>query len=617
MAGKGTPVPFTAEPIVELLSVGPFGGLDATTLPYYVADTNATAMVNVVPNRQYAGYVTAQGRVPFPLSPVLSSTPTGLTKFMVSTAPVAYLATTASTVPGTAMQIQQFLATGGPPTSLATPVPLTQSPGKFVPYGQWMFFSDGIDTPLKIDQNVNVTYWQPKAPATPPTVSAGLGTNLTGTYYYSITFGNPVLETSQGATSNPITLNAQSAALSNVPTSSDPQVTQRNVYRLGGTLAQWRLVGIINDNVTTTFNDNTADSFITGQLLIVSRDPPDNFSYLESHKERIWGFGIPNTDANQLWYSNYEEPWGFNAAQQVFEVGNNQNGDYAQGLASIGSLLVLFKNYTTWVVYGDTPNDFLIRKLFDIGCIAPLSIAKAYGMVFWLSEQGVYVFSGAQPTNISDGNVQQGSLKGILDAMTTTDFQAAAGFVFDRTYFLSFPTKGQTYGYDMRQQTWYPLGFATPLPLYILENREVTAASLTVPGQIDSWFAAETDYGNPITAAYQSKISDSGALYAKKTYRYICVEAPIQPGASCTVTLITDPGSTPGIPQGVYQKTFDLSQHPSTHIASIPNTLPGSSTSVNSGYAAQLVVSTSSSQETFIEKVSLFGWVKREYAQHG
>ena len=46
-----------------LLSVGPFQGLDATTSPYYVAPNNAVSTQNVAVNRNYASYVTAQGRV--------------------------------------------------------------------------------------------------------------------------------------------------------------------------------------------------------------------------------------------------------------------------------------------------------------------------------------------------------------------------------------------------------------------------------------------------------------------------------------------------------------------------------------------------------------------------
>src|ERR1700686_3878715 len=54
----------------ELLAVGPFGGLDTTTEPYFVSPNNFVAGQNFVPNFGFGGFVTAQGRMPFLASPL-------------------------------------------------------------------------------------------------------------------------------------------------------------------------------------------------------------------------------------------------------------------------------------------------------------------------------------------------------------------------------------------------------------------------------------------------------------------------------------------------------------------------------------------------------------------
>lgn len=47
---------------VEMISLGPFGGIDTTTAPYYVAPGNFVAGQNFVPNSNYGGYITVRGR---------------------------------------------------------------------------------------------------------------------------------------------------------------------------------------------------------------------------------------------------------------------------------------------------------------------------------------------------------------------------------------------------------------------------------------------------------------------------------------------------------------------------------------------------------------------------
>jgi hypothetical protein len=620
----------------ELLAIGPFGGIDLTTSIFYVKAPNFINMLNVVPNRQYVGYSSVQGR-----SNLFLNLPTAITQ----NNPTGYPAITLlSASDGWSIAaIWQFNGTFAPwfsqpqqvyiicyncagtgaiaENSIALAVwapqtpamPLTQIYGPSTPYSlaafmysaapqnQFLFvggirtFQDGTSNnqpqttaqPLKISTtNMVVSEWGIPAPTTAfgyaaPTVAlAGAGT-LSGQYNYCVTFSTAYQETSQGQISATITAANQQVALTAIPVSADAQVTGRNIYRIGGSLTQWQLVETINDNTTTSYTDNLADAAVIGQTLVYNRDVPPGFFTVFQHKERIWGFGYA-AQPSDLWYSNYNEPWGFNNGATnpgVLFCGRNTNNDEGVAGCSIGSVAVLFKRKSTWAVYGDSPSDFLVRKLFDIGCIAPRSVCASYGVVFWLSRQGAYIFDGNTPTNISDGNPEQGSIKGFLsNPLYNNDIIQATGFVFDRIYYLSFPTLGYTFGYDIRSGTWHQLGWASSTCNVYSDPENAPYAVLAgrpgAPYAVDQWFAAETDLTTPITNYVTTGVSDSGAPQATKTYRYAYIEGPVQPGVTAEMQILIDPfdivsGATNGRTQS-FTQTVDMSQGPTRHWFSLP-----------------------------------------------
>lgn len=731
--------------VQELLAVGPFLGIDASTSKYFLDQFHANDSIAVVPNRAFRGYVTARGRA-HALSAAYASQLYGLTKFQRASLPDLYVAAVNSGGAGV-LQTSQL---GGTPSTLSLPISLGQSlETSFVPYQQWLFETDGVDTPLKIDTNLNVTQWQIKPPVISPTIQSfdgpgsdsapdpnlqfvtgtspgtavhvvetfvingiesnqqpfagvltpsttqqvqvvspvqsnysdlagvtgvsfnvyastnvngpfylqnttpiALGTNFTipgtlltttkqspgtwtgnlrGTYYYLVTFANGFQESSGGPVSagvfitnnvndinpNGGVINPGPALLTNIPVSPDPQCTGRNVYRFGGTMQEIMLVGTINDNTTTTWVDNTADSAVTGQTLVQHRDPPQPFYAIAAHKGRVWGFGYNGTAVGEpstiqgtsdLWYTNYEEPWAFNNVSQVIPIGRNTGGDIAVELKDLGSLLCCLKSKSFWVVYGDTPQDFVQRQLEPIGCGSKKSVVAAYGRLFWLSDEGaVYMFDGLNFTNISDNRSTgaNSSIKVILDGFTKTDFAAAAGAAYDNTYLISFPTQSITFMYDIPTGQWFKLPWAFDRATFDLENQNEIQASEVGSGTLDTWFAAETDLGSAITSSYVSRQTDSGSPQATKRYRYAVVLAPVQTGATATVT--TTVYAVNG--QIVNTKTVDLSTGGRSHRLSLPPNMVGSE--------VQITLAVTSSVETQIHRASILGWIERQLTSQG
>src|SRR5690348_5899050 len=101
------------------------------------------------------------------------------------------------------------------------------------------------DVTLRGLTNKNSTTWVPvTAPAAKPTLALGGAGNVTGSFYYWVSFVTALGETeeptghdfanydmSAAMVAGPITASSQQVNLTNIPVSTDPRVTGRNIYR--------------------------------------------------------------------------------------------------------------------------------------------------------------------------------------------------------------------------------------------------------------------------------------------------------------------------------------------------------------------------------------------------
>jgi hypothetical protein len=618
-----------------LLQLGPMGGVDSSTDPFELDEESRPinlhypSMSNFTPDRVYKSFTTTRGRTNFlgsnlPLTKVLAIT----RYFSRLSTPTWYLA--AGYDNANNFKVFKFQPAGVPVQiySVAGTANHSLATANFVLYRGHLYLSwvddpsnAGVGQALKFDGALNVTKWQilgPTGAGITPLVFHVAG-NLNGLYYYRYSYSNAVQESSpcQPAPTGGLQIANEQAQITLVA-SADPQVTTINVYRQGGSLSSWILVGT-TANVNGNFVDNMADNAVNGQTLVTHRDPPPLMGPMDVWKERVWGFfsqvgdegGSVETLVNPsvLWCSNQYEPWGWNNVDQVFPVNLNPGaqfnasgltafvGDYGIGVAAVSGMLVLFKSKGTYALIGDSLSDFVIQPLFELGCASGQSITKGGGLVFWCTpSQGIFSFDGSNaPNEISKG------IQTFLDSLTLADLRATVGFFARRTFFLSFPNQGVTYGYYLPTQQWYPVGFATDAVYTDVENQnEVTAAGPN-SGVVGGWFTAETDLGSSIVSTLTSKIEDSGNPEFAKDYNFLLVEAPVQTG-TLSITITPDPGSAGG--PAPTTLNVDLSLGP-RQLRSLDSTMVGTS--------VQLSLSMTSSAKTTISKVRLYGTIKREF----
>jgi hypothetical protein len=370
-----------------------------------------------------------------------------------------------------------------------------------------------------------------------------------------------------------------------------------------------------------SYIDHLPDTQITGnQQLILNNDVPptgpvdgvyENLgnSSIESFQDRlcvlarVQNAGTNNLPQTQLWYSRPGLPWSFDGVFQVLLVGSENTtpvidtsalpfylpsyyGDQPSGLAKVGSYLMVFKTLSTWLITGTDETNFTALPQFaDIGLIAPASLTKASGMVFWLSAQGAYSFDGANLVYLSR------NIYNYFEQIGPGTMTKGVGFYGDLTWFLSFPSEdaanGPTFAYAIPTKEWTTVPYAVTAATFDPSAGNATAGYQSFKfnqivgarynsNAIDYWLSDRVqDLGVPAQVTWFGQIMDSGRPESQKDYQFIQIYAPKQNNIAVItlhidtnedVSITTDFANSP--PPVVV--TFDLSIGPSTKTQRIP-----------------------------------------------
>ena len=160
------------------------------------------------------------------------------------------------------------------------------------------------------------------------------------------------------------------------------------------------------------------------------------------HKNRLWIAGVTG-QLSTLFYSQLIDPPNFGiVATDNMEYLSQNDGDYITGLWSMEDILLVFKRYSVWGLYGTAPSNWVIRCIdAHIGCLYQSSIASYKGYPTWLSREGIMQFDGVKLNNISGGidNFVKGLnqleiKKQILTDTNQEDFRAGTEFIAVDTF---------------------------------------------------------------------------------------------------------------------------------------------------------------------------------------
>jgi len=211
---------------------------------------------------------------------------------------------------------------------------------------------------------------------------------LTGTYQYIMTYYNSTkgIESQSTPISLELTVVSKDIDLTFLEASTDPQVDQKRIYRVGGDLTAFALVDTIA-NATTSYTDSIADVDIPGDDFVsaLNGQALSGLKYLtEAHGILFGAF------EDKLYFSKIGEFTSWPATYFI-DIPTD-----VTGIAAIGIGILVFTKYRTHIVTGTSRLSFS-RRIFsaDQGCLTFDSIQNVKGTLIWVSSDGICTVAGS------------------------------------------------------------------------------------------------------------------------------------------------------------------------------------------------------------------------------
>lgn len=236
-----------------------------------------------------------------------------------------------------------------------------------------------------------------------PVANATGSGSLTGVYSYKVTYVSKYAhESNAGPQSRNITASSNSQInLTNIPTSSDPQVVSRRIYRTVANGSIWLFLAEIFDNTTTTYTDTTPDGSLGNETPPQAADFSDDNSrppkagIVTKWKRTVFMAGDPQ-NPETLYFSEDDEPESFPLIN-AFKLDAPITAIYQSY-----SILVVETETAKWQVIGDNP-DFSVDKIVeDMGCVGRRAAGTARIAGYAVDRDGMRLFDGSTTNKISE-----------------------------------------------------------------------------------------------------------------------------------------------------------------------------------------------------------------------
>lgn len=119
------------------------------------------------------------------------------------------------------------------------------------------------------------------------------------------------------------------------------------------------------------------------------------------HNNRLWG---TSTNGEYVYASKLGDCTNFNSFQGLANdswYSYIATGGRFTGICSYRTSVIVFKQNYIHHIYGDAPTNFSIPKQTYGGCIDGKSICEIGGILYYLTNNGFYAYSGGEPYSVS------------------------------------------------------------------------------------------------------------------------------------------------------------------------------------------------------------------------
>ena len=182
-------------------------------------------------------------------------------------------------------------------------------------------------------------------------------------------------------------------------------------------------VATVNSEISLTLAANAAVSMADDSYVGIRADADfsiDNISntqkvgFLNStYADRQWyaNRGSSFDTTSQVWFSDPEDLEGLDLStfdgNWLSITSSASVNEPIRGLAAAYNGLLVFKETETFIIGGNSPSSFDVRKLEDDGTLCGMSVQEYAGGVIWAGREGINFYDGVQVQNLVAPNLGQ------------------------------------------------------------------------------------------------------------------------------------------------------------------------------------------------------------------
>jgi hypothetical protein len=212
--------------------------------------------------------------------------------------------------------------------------------------------------------------------------------------------------------------------------------------------------------------------------------------YVCASANRIWGCDL---NGNEIYASALGDIFNFYKFEGISDdswTATVGEGDKWTGCATLNGTPCFFKRDRVFTVSGSRPSSFGYNEISLAGCVDNESIAVVKNTMFYMSEDGVYAFSGGNPTKISD-KITGKWLSGVGGAWRDK-YYLCREYEPDKHHLLIFDTSN---GLWHKENTrWYAAQHAPERFYYIAKDGEYFSLRSPDPATKDSILEGELSW---------------------------------------------------------------------------------------------------------------------------
>lgn len=302
--------------------------------------------------------------------------------------------------------------------------------------------------------------------------------------------------------------------------------------------AQFQFASLLDYSVITNGLD-VPRKYDGTDLTTLAGDPPRGY-YTATHKNRLWMLR-----GSRLYFSDLldVETW---PVLNFIDISPN-DGDTGTGLLPSGDYLIITKKNSTWLLIGDSIDNYSVRRLSATrGAIAPRSLVMMNELFVFVSDDGIYICDFAQTALSSE------RLRKTWDGLNHRRLGQAVTWFAKQKLYVCAPSVNSAINdtvmvYDTLREAWCTIkGWKVSCSTNWVEaGQQVTLVGHADEGQASEINSGANNAGEAIECIWESKHFDGKAPDIEKRFRQIqiMVTPHVQP-VTLEVQFVTN-GGTP------------------------------------------------------------------------